>query len=44
MYEDNVSLEEKIRSVPQKIYRADDIVIDKSVIDQLKDGFVEKLY
>ncbi len=43
MYEDNVSLEEKIRSVAQKIYRADDIVIDKSVSDQLK-GFEESGY
>ncbi len=43
MYEDNISLEEKIRSVAQKIYRADDIVIDKSVSDQLK-GFEENGY
>ncbi len=43
MYEDNVSLEEKIRSVAQKIYRADDIVIDKSVSDQLK-GFEDSGY
>ncbi len=43
MYEDNVSLVEKIRSVAQKIYRADDIVIDKSVSDQLK-GFEESGY
>ncbi len=43
MYEDNVSLEEKIRSVAQKIYRADDIVIDKSVSDQLK-GFEKSGY
>ena len=43
MYEDNISLEEKIRSVAQKIYRADDIVIDKSVSDQLK-GFEESGY
>ena len=43
MYEDNVSLEEKIRSVAQKIYRAEDIVIDKSVSDQLK-GFEENGY
>ena len=43
MYEDNASLEEKIRSVAQKIYRADDIVIDKSVSDQLK-GFEESGY
>jgi formate--tetrahydrofolate ligase len=35
-YEDNISLEEKIRAVAQKIYRADDIVIDKSISDQLK--------
>ncbi len=43
IYEDNASLEEKIRSVAQKIYRADDIVIDKSVSDQLK-GFEESGY
>jgi len=43
IYEDNISLEEKIRSVAQKIYRADDIVIDKSVSDQLK-GFEESGY
>ena len=43
MYEDNVPLEEKIRSVAQKIYRADDIVIDKSVSDQLK-GFEQNGY
>ncbi len=43
MYEDNISLEEKIRSVAQKIYRANDIVIDKSVVDQLK-GFEENGY
>ncbi len=43
MYEDNISLEEKIRSVAQKIYRANDIVIDKSVGDQLK-GFEENGY
>ncbi len=43
MYEDNISLEEKIRSVAKKIYRADDIVIDKSVSDQLK-GFEESGY
>ena len=43
IYEDNVPLEEKIRSVAKKIYRADDIVIDKSVSDQLK-GFEESGY
>ena len=43
MYEDNISLVEKIRSVAQKIYRADDIVIDKAVSDQLK-GFEESGY
>jgi len=43
MYDDNISLEEKIRSVAQKIYRAHDIVIDKSVSDQLK-GFEESGY
>ena len=36
IYEDDVPLEEKIRSVAQKVYRADDIVIDKSISDQLK--------
>jgi formate--tetrahydrofolate ligase len=29
-------LRKKIRSVAQKIYRADDIVIDKAISDQLK--------
>ncbi len=43
MYEDNISLEEKIRSVAQKIYRADDIVLDKAISDQLK-GFEESGY
>jgi len=43
MYEDDISLEDKIRSVAKKIYRADDIVIDKSVSDQLK-GFEENGY
>ena len=43
MYEDSLSLEDKIRSVAKKIYRADDIVIDKSVKDQLK-GFEESGY
>ncbi len=43
MYEDEASLEEKIRSVAKKIYRADDIVIDKSVSDQLK-GFEDSGY
>jgi len=42
-YEDDMSLEEKIRSVAQKIYRADDIVIDKAISDQLK-GFEESGY
>jgi formate--tetrahydrofolate ligase len=42
-YEDDISLEEKIRAVAQKIYRADDIVIDKSISDQLK-GFEESGY
>ena len=42
-YEDDVSLEDKIRSVAQKIYRADDIVIDKTISDQLK-GFEESGY
>ena len=42
-YEDDASLEDKIRAVAQKIYRADDIVIDKSISDQLK-GFEESGY
>ena len=42
-YEENTSLEEKIRSVAQKIYRADDIVIDKAISDQLK-GFEDSGY
>mgnify|MGYP001423945405 FL=1 len=35
-YDDDMSLEDKIRAVAQKIYRADNIVIDKSICDQLK--------
>ena len=42
-YEDDVSLEDKIRAVAQKIYRADDIVIDKTISDQLK-GFEDSGY
>ena len=42
-YEDNITLEEKIRAVAQKIYRADDISIDKSISDQLK-GFEDSGY
>ena len=42
-YSDDMSLEDKIRAVAQKIYRADDIVIDKSISDQLK-GFEESGY
>ena len=42
-YEDDVSLEDKIRAVAQKIYRADDIIIDKSISDQLK-GFEDSGY
>ena len=42
-YDDDMSLEDKIRSVAQKIYRADDIVIDKAISDQLK-GFEESGY
>ena len=42
-YDDDMSLEDKIRAVAQKIYRADDIVIDKSISDQLK-GFEEGGY
>ena len=42
-YEDDAPLEDKIRSVAQKIYRADDIVIDKAISDQLK-GFEDSGY
>tara|TARA_Y100001935_G_scaffold254224_1_gene262540 strand:+ start:133 stop:1803 length:1671 start_codon:yes stop_codon:yes gene_type:complete len=42
-YKDDQSLEDKIRAVAQKIYRADDIVIDKSISDQLR-GFEENGY
>ena len=42
-YSDDMSLDDKIRAVAQKIYRADDIVIDKSISDQLK-GFEESGY
>jgi formate--tetrahydrofolate ligase len=42
-YEDDASLEDKIRAVAQKIYRADDIVIDKTISDQLK-GFEDSGY
>jgi formate--tetrahydrofolate ligase len=35
-YEDDLPLVEKIRTVAKNIYRADDIVIDKKVLDQLK--------
>ena len=42
-YEDDISLEDKIRAVAQKIYRADDIVIDKAISDQLK-GFEDSGY
>jgi len=42
-YEDDMSLEDKIRAVAQKIYRADDIVIDKAISDQLK-GFEDSGY
>ena len=42
-YDDDMSLEDKIRAVAQKIYRADDIVIDKATSDQLK-GFEESGY
>ena len=42
-YDDDMSLEDKIRAVAQKIYRADDIVIDKVISDQLK-GFEESGY
>ena len=43
VYEDDISLENKIRAVAQKIYRADDIIIDKAISDQLK-GFEENGY
>ena len=42
-YSDDISLEDKIRAVAQKIYRADDIVIDKAISDQLK-SFEESGY
>ena len=42
-YSDDMALEDKIRAVAQKIYRADDIVIDKTISDQLK-GFEESGY
>ena len=42
-YSDDMSLEDKIRAVAQKIYRADDIVIDKAIRDQLK-AFEESGY
>ena len=42
-YKDDVSLEDKIRAVAQKIYHADDIVIDKAISDQLK-GFEDSGY
>ena len=35
-YEDDIPLLEKIRAVAKNIYRADDISVDKKVIDQLK--------
>ena len=35
-YEDDIPLLEKIRMVAKNIYRADDITVDKKVIDQLK--------
>ncbi|CTQ54260.1 Formate--tetrahydrofolate ligase [Roseibium album] len=43
LYEDNLSLFEKIETVAKRIYRADEVLADKSVRDQLKrweaDGF-----
>ena len=42
-YDDDMSIEDKIRAVAQKIYRADDIVIDKAISDQLK-GFEKSGY
>ncbi|MDA9162669.1 formate--tetrahydrofolate ligase [Alphaproteobacteria bacterium] len=35
-YEDDIPLLEKIRTVAKNIYRADDITVDKKVMDQLK--------
>ena len=42
-YTDDQPLEDKIRAVAQKIYRANDIVIDKAISDQLR-GFEESGY
>ncbi|MCK7614305.1 formate--tetrahydrofolate ligase [Roseibium sediminicola] len=43
LYDDNLSLFEKIETVAKRIYRADEVLADKSVRDQLKrweeDGF-----
>ncbi|WP_298814735.1 formate--tetrahydrofolate ligase [uncultured Roseibium sp.] len=43
LYDDNLSLFEKIETIAKRIYRADEVLADKSVRDQLKrweaDGF-----
>ncbi|WP_150526539.1 formate--tetrahydrofolate ligase [Roseibium sediminis] len=43
LYEDDLSLFEKIETIAKRIYRADEVIADKSVRDQLKrweaDGF-----
>ncbi|MFO1122340.1 MAG: formate--tetrahydrofolate ligase [Hyphomicrobiales bacterium] len=36
IYDENLSLWDKVRTIAREIYRADDIVADKSVRDQLK--------
>ncbi len=36
IYDENLSLWDKVRTIAKEIYRADDIVADKSVRDQLK--------
>jgi formate--tetrahydrofolate ligase len=37
LYPDEMSLIEKIRTVAQSIYRADDIVVDSKILNQLKE-------
>ena len=36
IYDENVSLFDKVKTIAREIYRADDVVADKSVRDQLK--------
>ncbi len=36
IYDDSLSLWDKVKTIAREIYRADDIVADKSVRDQLK--------